>query len=77
MDRKIVNVDLKAAREKAVATAKSAAQSARDKLAEKARFASAYANAKKSEAYAGLLERAVALSERQLEALRNARSKVS
>jgi hypothetical protein len=77
MTQKIVQVDLKAARQKAVETAKAAANQARAKLAEKAIIAKAFASAKKNEAVAGLLEKGIALSERQLAALRNAKKSLS
>jgi hypothetical protein len=76
-DRKVVKIDLEAARAKVTEKAQGAAGAARAKLSSKAQELGALAKSKKDEAAKSLLDKGIALSERQLSALRNLKSSLS
>jgi hypothetical protein len=77
MDQKLVSINFEAMKQKAAETAKKSAESMRARLSSAAETVSAAAKGKKDKAFAGLLDKGIELSQKQLDALQRAKKSLS
>ena len=77
MDQKIININTEALKEKATNAAKSAASVARERVSVAADFISSKTKDVRGQALGSILNKGIAISERQLKTLKDVKSKLS
>ncbi|MCX6107471.1 MAG: hypothetical protein NTY08_16725 [Proteobacteria bacterium] len=77
MDQKIININTEALKEKATNAAKSAASVARERVSVAADFISSKTKDVRGKALGSILNKGIAISERQLKTLKDVKSKLS
>ena len=77
MDQKIININTEALKEKATNAVKSAASVARERVSEAAEFINSKTKDVKGKALGSILNKGIAISERQLKTLKDVKSKLS
>jgi hypothetical protein len=77
MDQKIININTEALKEKATNAAKSAASVARERVSVAADFINSKTKDVRGKALGSILNKGIAISERQLKTLKDVKSKLS